>query len=64
MFLKSTEKHKKWLNDGIMGDFLFSIFPILYMTATFFYNEKNLRREKIYFYEEDFCCTADSGYDV
>ena len=42
MFLKSTEKHKKWLNDGIMGDFLFSIFPILYMTATFFYNEKNL----------------------
>lgn len=40
MFLKSTEKHKKWLNDGIMGDFLFSIPPILYMAETFFYNEK------------------------
>lgn len=41
MFKKSTEKHKKWLNDGITGDFLFSISPILYMAATFFYNEKN-----------------------
>lgn len=41
MFKKSTEKHKKWLNDGIMGDFLFPISLILYMAATFFYNEEN-----------------------
>ena len=48
MFLKSTEKHKKWLNDGIMGDFLFSIPPILYMAETFFYNEKIIaERSKI-----------------